>query len=406
MKKIKNKFIIIIIFIILFILWIEIYNNIFQWNKDSYVVLKQWQWLVNNSILKLNTNFKISSWAVIKTIGEQSLAIVKWWDWSITRMWGNSEIVVKQAQIEPDLLDIKIIFKLNKWKTWSNVVSFIGWDSYFYQEFADTTAAVRWTTFEVNLEKNYLYVLSHEVQLIKNDNKKIIWENKAFDIQKFNFIDLFNFIAKYKDKIWININKKLDINFYDLLRKKINIKELKTIDINNIKKLTLKEKEKLYNELKSQYQKINFLNPNDELYYSKLKLKQTLIKLAPSKEKTDLLNSSLYDFTDIINFKKYNYLKENLLTFVENIWYFKNLDINFKEYFQNDIIKKIKIPSWLEKEFNENFEILKNNLKLSNITLDTSKIVDFIDYSKQELLNWLQQTWIIEQIKKFFKNKF
>jgi tRNA C32,U32 (ribose-2'-O)-methylase TrmJ len=103
------------------------------------------------------------------------------------------------------------------------------------------------------------------------------------------------------------------------LRKNINIDELKTIDINNIKDLTQKEKEKIYKELKTKYQQINFLNPDDELYYSKLKLKQTLIKLAPNNEKLDLLNSSLYDFKDIINFKKYNYLKDNLLILVENI---------------------------------------------------------------------------------------
>jgi hypothetical protein len=52
MKKIKNKFIVVIIFLILFILWIEIYNNFSQKNRESYVVLKQWQWMINNSFLE------------------------------------------------------------------------------------------------------------------------------------------------------------------------------------------------------------------------------------------------------------------------------------------------------------------------------------------------------------------
>ena len=78
-----------------------------------------------------------------------------------------------------DLLKINISFKLEKWKTWSNVVSFIWKESYFNQEFADTTAAVRWTIYEVNLDKDYLYVDSHEVKLTNNSWKtEIVSEKK------------------------------------------------------------------------------------------------------------------------------------------------------------------------------------------------------------------------------------
>jgi len=406
MKKIKNKFILFIISLVLIIIWSQLYN-VFVYagvDRNSYVSLVNGEWLINNYKMQLEKKYKLKPKDNIKTIWKDSLAIIKWWDWSITRLWWNSELVVKQADVSDDLIDIKIIFKLNRWKTWSDIISFVWWNSYFYQEFADTTAAVRWTIYEVNLEKDYVYVSSHEVSLRKNWKEKILKQNEALDIKKFFLIDLFEFIKKYKDSHWQNLNKALDKEFYKNLVKQVQkLNNLSASWIANLSDLSEKQKKELYKVLKKQYQQLNFLKPDSPLYNQKLLLKKYLIQLAPPKEKQDLILTSLYDFNDILNSKKYNFLKINLEVLWKNIKEIKDVkNINFYNYINSDLIKKIEIPEWLQDEFQKNFNNISKVFDIWEIDLSNNKITEFIDYSTKNFQNQINKTWILQKIKDFF----
>jgi hypothetical protein len=114
--------------------------------------------------------------------------------------------------------------------------------------------------------------------------------------------------------------------------------------------------------------------------------------LAPKNEKKDLLNSVIYDFKDIVKAKEFNYLKDNLEILAKNINDLKNLDINFQNYFNNELINKIKIPEGLQNEFSKNFEILSKNLNLDNFDLSNNKVIEFIDYSKNNLKTTLEKS--------------
>lgn len=417
MKKIQNKFIIVIIIFIVAVVWIETYKSIFLLNIDrnSYVVLIEWEATLNNIDLNKNIKLEINQKELlnkkdkIKTIWEKSLAIIKWWDWSITRMGGNSEIIVEKADVEKNLLNIQISFKLEKWKTWSDVISFIWEDSYFHETFADTTAAVRWTVFEVNLIKEYLYVESHEVKLTKGDWKtEIIWEKKPFDLNKFSFIDLSKFIINIQDKAWKKLNNDLDKEFYNSIIK--NIWDINNITINkieNINELTGEKKIEIYNELLSEYQKFNFIKADDiENYWKKIELKKELITLAWEKDKQNLIITTLYDFKDLINNKQFWEVENTFLILVENKDYLQKLDINISDYFNYDVFKNIKIPEWLKKEFENNLNDITNLLNLEKIDLSNNEIFTWLEKSGKQQIDTIKNLNLIEKIKEFFLNIF
>lgn len=381
MKKIKNKFLIVIIIFVVAILGVETYKSIVLSNIDrnSYVVLVKGEWLLNDNELLIDNKKPLVENDIIKTIWTDSLAIIKWWDWSITRMSGNSKIVINKTDIEKNLLNIQISFRLEKWKTWSDVISFIWKDSYFHQSFADTTAAVRWTTFEVNLDNNYLFVDKHEVKLTRNDWKtEVVSENKPFDLTKFTFIDFVKFIQTVQDKAWKKLNTSLDKNFYNSLIKNIWDININTLNkINDISNLTSQKKEELYNELLIKYQKINFVKADDiENYWKKIELKKELIALAWEKDKQNLLITTLYDFKDLVKNKQFKNIEKTFSILSENKSYLKNLDINISDYINLDLLNKLKFPKWLKQEFQNNFNSIKNTLNLWDINLKDNWLID------------------------------
>ena len=412
MKKLKNKFILIVISIIIFIIWIEIYKIFLVENIDrnSYITLIEWKWLLNNKDLILEKKEKLKALDKIKTIWENSLAIIKWWDWSITRLWGNSILVVKENKVDQNLLNIKISFKLEKWKSWSDVISFIWEDSYFHQSFADTTAAVRWTIYEVNLEKDYIYVESHEVELTKKTwEKKIIPEKKPFIISKFSFEEILKFLKKYKDKTWQELNKNLDKKFYLELKQKFDkissqiLKQNKKLQekINNIWNLTEKQKQDLQKQLLKNYQKLNFISVNDiENYKNKLNLKQDLIKISDWKTKENLVITSLYDIKNLKENKQFKLLAENIGIIWKNISTLKNSNIDLNNYLDINILKNIEIPEWLKDSFYKNFENIKNNLNLKNLNMDNN-LINSLKNSTNQSINWVKEN--LENIKNLIK---
>ena len=408
MKNLKKKFIWVIILFIVFILGTQMYKSFIVSGEDrnSYIVLVEGKANLNNNKLDLNKKVKLKINDKIETIWENSLAILKWWDWSITRLWGNSILVVKENQVEQNLLNIKISFKLEKWKSWSDVISFIWEDSYFHQSFADTTAAVRWTVFEVNLDKDYVYVESHEVELTKKSGeKKIIPEKKPFIISKFSFTELIKFLQNFKDWAWQKLNKNLDKKYYLELKQKFDkissqiLKQNKNLQekIKNIWNLTEKQRQDLQRQLLKNYQKLNFISVNDiENYKNKLNLKQDLIKISDWKTKENLVITSLYDIKNLKENKQFKLLAENIGIIWKNISTLKNSNIDLNNYLDINILKNIEIPEWLKNSFNKNFENIKNNLNLdenikNNIKESTKKSIKNIENIWENIKNLINK---------------
>jgi len=386
MKKIKNKFIIIIILLIIGIIWIEKYNNS-SINRNSYILLVEWNATLNWNNLIIDEKKIVQKDDSVKTLWKDSLAILKWWDWSITRIWWNSDILINESNIDNNLVNIQIDFSLNKWKTWSDVISFI-WDkSYFKQKFADSTASVRWTIFEVNLDNNYIYVNKHEVNLTKEDwTTKVIKEWKPFNFINNIFIDL----RILKDKAWRELNNNLDEIFFDDLKiilEGFSEWDFKKLTLKNISKLASNEKEELYNTILSEYQKFNFVSTKNKiLYKKKIELKKTLIQLASDNNKKKLLITTLYDFKDLTNSKQIEGLKETFNIISSNIRYLDFSNIN--EYLNTNILKSLKIPDSLKKQFKSDFNKLKDNI-INNEVNDTIiyELWENFDRTKNSFIN-------------------
>lgn len=397
MLKIKNKFIIFIIILFLWVILFFIFNSIFnkKINTNSYVVLVKWIATLNNKLLKIDNKQQIEVWDTIRTIWKSALAILEWWDGSITRLWWDSSIKIDELHISNDLSKINIWFELLSWKSWSNVISFLWENSYFKEYFRDSEAAARWTIFNVDLNNDYLYVVDHKVTLTSSWKLIIIDENKPFNIRTFNFIILEKFIKEFKDNVWESINTKIDKEYFISLKEQLNNE---IIELNKFKEINIepilkdqKAREKLYNQLLTNYQKLNFVKSEDsELFKTKLELKNTLIKLADEKDKNILVKNTLYDFKDALN--KWEYT--NLNTIITMLYNNKNIiwEIDFKEYFKWNII-----PEKLKEFLKNNLEWLKNIFWKSyidwvDIGVNFKDIKDKWDSIIQDTLdNWLDK---------------
>ena len=387
---IKNKFIIIIILIIISIIWYWVLNSYYDKvnNKSSYVILINWKATINNNLLEKDIRKEINIWDTITTVWNKALAVLEWWDGSLTRLWWNSSVKIDNLYISNDLTKINIWFELLSWKSWSNVISFLWEESYFREYFADTVAWVRWTVFNVDLEKNYLNVTDHLVTLTKNDwTNFIINESKPFNILTFKFIWLEEFIEKFKNLDWEQLNTKSDINFIDWLEKEIH-KDLDSL-LENINKIWLDEakRKEIYNKILTEYQKFNFIkSSNSDLFKLKIELKDKLINLADTKNKDVLLSSLLVDFKDTVNWTDFTNL-ESLLNILSNnkdsIW---NIDIS--NYLDTNLI-----PEDLKNEF------VKNIDKLKNIFWDTVNFINDIRLIEKKASNRIHK-WL-DNIKDF-----
>ena len=183
-------------------------------------------------------------------------------------------------------------------------------DSYFKQSFGDTEAAVRWTVFSVDLDRDYLQVESHKVDLTSEKYWKVeVTENKQLKLSDFSFISLEDFIKFFKDKVFFEINQKMDKEYLMKLALDLqkNLDRLIAATSRKVDDLTGVEREKLYAELMSQYQQINFATSSvsEELFNLKISLKEKLIKLTPDSQKSSLLDTLSYDLKDIFNTKNF-----------------------------------------------------------------------------------------------------
>ena len=381
MQKNKNKFIYFIIILIVIIIWIWISISLFfkSVDRNSYLELVSWEWLLNDKVLQIWKKEKLSKEDIIETKTKDSLAIIEWWDWSITRLWWNTKVKIENQFVAKNKDQVNILFRLFSGKTWSNVVTYLWEDSYFNQTYSDTEIAVRGTVYVVDADNDYLQVESHKVELTnKQFGKKEVTENKQLKLSNFEFISLDDFIKFFKDKWFFELNQKLDKEYLLKLSLEVEkrVKDFVYFAGKNIDNLTKEQREKLYKTILSSYQDLNFvsLENSERLFNLKIALKEKLIDLAPDTEKSSLLSTFSYDLKDIFknknfwNFEKItDILKENqkYLDYNNFTKMLENLGIKFDLWYSlNKLIDTFKekvLNSANYKEFLENFSSQVND---------------------------------------------
>lgn len=410
-KNIKNKFILWVIFLIIMIIWFQIVESN-KIDRNSYVTLVEWIWYLYTTEkqieLQKNLRERLNTWDIVKTNWDDSLAVIEWWDGSITRLWANSELKVRESYVSDNLNQIQISFDLEKWKTWSNVVNFMWEDSYFKEYYVDMEAAVRWTIFEVNLENNYIYVDKHEIT-VKKDNwdTLVIPEKKPFDLKTFSFISLQKFLRDSQDIIWSDLNKRLDKDFFINLKSKLGeLQEVKNnlVDItkwveaikwfenadlaslqDSLSSLNEKTKTELYSNILEKYQWLNFVSINETwLYEEKLKLKKLLVALSWEDDQKSLIRTTLYDLKEINveSSESSESLKSTLNFLNDNKEILKQLDLNILDYLNFDFL-----PEELKNQFLNQYEFINEaiNIWKDKIIDSTSKLIDLWNTAKDAL---------------------
>ncbi len=390
MQKIENKFIYFILILIIFIIWFSVYISVFKkWvDRNSYVVLVEWEAYLNNDSLSTDKKEKLSLNDVIKTTKENSLAIIEWWDWSVTRLWWNTSIVINELFVSTNVEKLNISFELLSWKTWSNVISFIPEESYFKETFADTEAAIRWTIFNLDLDKDYLYVIDHNVILTKDSWETIkVSEKEPISLSSFTFISLDEFIKNVRDSAFDEINRKFDLELFNKLKIQLEEKLQSLIKISwtKLDNLSLTDKEKLYNDLLSSYQNLNFISSSDnaDLFDLKISIKEKLLEIAPDSEKENILNSFLYDFKDSIKNKSYDTLDKIVWIFSKN-----SASIQIKEEVLS-YLNTISFGSNIKESIINNISTLKNNFSWD--VLNKYTIIDKTTDIKNSAENFVKE---------------
>ncbi|RAL57880.1 hypothetical protein BLD25_00805 [Candidatus Gracilibacteria bacterium GN02-872] len=381
MQKNKNKFIYFIIILIVIIIGIGISISLFfkSVDRNSYLELVSGEGLLNDKVLQIGKKEKLSKEDIIETKTKDSLAIIEWGDGSITRLGGNTKVKIENQFVAKNKDQVNILFRLFSGKTWSNVVTYLGEDSYFNQTYSDTEIAVRGTVYVVDADNDYLQVESHKVELTnKQFGKKEVTENKQLKLSNFEFISLDDFIKFFKDKGFFELNQKLDKEYLLKLSLEVEkrVKDFVYFAGKNIDNLTKEQREKLYKTILSSYQNLNFvsLENSEKLFNLKIALKEKLIDLAPDKEKPSLLSTFSYDLKDIFKNKNFGNFEKITDILKENQKY---LDYNnFTKMLENlgikfdlgdslnkliDTFKEKVLNSANYKEFLENFSSQVND---------------------------------------------
>lgn len=382
MQKIENKFIYFILILIIFIIWFSTYVSIFKKSVDrnTYAQLINWEWSINSNLLEKDKKYKLFNDGLLKT-EKDSLVIIEWWDWSITRLWWNTSIKISELFVSNNKDKLNISFELLNWKTWSNVISFIPENSYFKQTFADTEAAVRWTVFNVDLEKDYLYVIDHKVELTNSAWETIdVNESTPISISSFKFIQLDQFIKNIRDNAFDELNRKFDIEFINKLKLELisKIENLSSFSDLNISELSEEEKLKIYNQLLSSYQEINFISPEDDLslFDLKVSIKEQLLNIAPETQKEAIIQSFLYDIKETIDTNSYDSL-DSILTIINSSSQYWSIKEKISPYLNN-----INLSDNLKESLINNVNLFKNSF-----WSEESSIIDKLSWAESAAKN-------------------
>lgn len=400
MKILFNKFIVWFLIIIFWLFLTQFYYISASYKRDtnSYVTLIAWNWKLtsggNFELLKVSDKKLLQNWDTVATIWESSVALIEWWDKSITRLAWNSKVLIKENFVWEDLSKINISFELLKWKTWSNVVTILSWDNHFKQEINGNVAAVRWTVFEANYDNSYIRVVDHEVSVTNPD-----WEQKSIKTWEVLSLKSFSFenLKIAVDKAWEDLNNTLDMEYYKNLQAQIlqeftssnpfkiisnKIKaqfseEYKVYDLafnwdkqeinNYIWTLAEDKKQKLLAEFQKLSQTLNFEKwENTELYQAKLNSKDALIENTDNQEyKQALVKYSLYDLNSLLESNNIN--KEAIEKTANLLNNHQEIILNSKQSIENsikniDVVEKIKNLQNLENIDLNNLKNISNDL--------------------------------------------
>ncbi len=391
MKKIKNKFILAVISIIVLIVFSQVFMAYSNSNVDanSYLTLIQGNASINEIRIQKDTKNILNSWDKIHVIWDESLAVIEWWDGSLTRLWGNTKISIEQNQISRDYTNINISFELLAWKTWSNVVSFIWKDSSFTQNFSWIEAWVRGTIFNVDLDADYVNVTDHQITLQKQSGEVLILEeDNPLKISTFSLIDIWEFVNNFQDTTWRQINESYDSVYFDQLKKVLQdsiwnkslydklrawispsyrlLYDLDTAESyeiveNTIADISENKREKVYKAVLSRYQDFNFVWAWDyEFYKRKIFYKKALIALWDNElEKEQLVRSSAFDIDTLIASWNEQAIQQSIDFLAENKTRLQNIDLNFFSATLN------KIPTEKLTEYQDQFQQLESLLPAS-----------------------------------------
>ena len=381
MKKPKNKFILIVIWFIVSIIFFQVYVAFSHKNVDtnSYFTLIEWRATLNDDFVETQQRLLLQTGDTVRVIWDSWLALIEWWDGSLTRLGGNTKIIVEQNQISRDYSTINISFQLIAGKTWSNVVSFIWKDSSFTQSFDGVEAWVRWTVFDVDLDQDYVHVSDHEVELsLENGASITLWEWDALDITSFSLIDLENFINNIQDTAWAELNKQFDNEYFDILKqslqssldsanplafitpftsKKFQLTQAlaQSDDYAKIQEIldtvSISEKDELYVAVLTKYQNINFISARDYEFYKRKVFYQKALAYLWSEEDTQVLvRSSIYDLQDMLQVGDVSAMSDTLWFLSEH----KDLLPEVDSSFLSDSLSWI--PKGLQREFLDQLE--------------------------------------------------
>ncbi len=416
MGKLKNKFILFIVGVIFIVLLFQLYLTYAMNQRDtnSYAYLLEWEATLNDLNLIKDEKTKLSNGDILST-KEKSLIAIEWWDGSVTRIGENTVLKIRENFVAHDYSQIRIWAEILSWKAWSKVVSMMGEKSYFKMYFNNLEAGVRGTSFDIDLDKAFIYVKDHELNLKKADGKEyLIGEEKPFSLNTFSFIEMQEFIDSLRDEAWQNMNETLDakrlkelqnkamkkINETTIFSKIIEIfsKKEKIItrlqnwesydDVKNlINKLSPEEKENLYKDIYSQYQSINFASYKDkDLFDMKMNYKDILISLSPNEEQKELfLQYSFFDLQDIVQSGDNSMLEKSFEFFKWHKDIVSQMDINMSDYIDIE-----NIPQSMTAIFSQNKEFLQEffwkGVDWENFKLKTS--IEDINNKAQE---WLEK---------------
>lgn len=399
MKFFKNKFFIIILSAILLIFGYQFYkiSQSYKIDRNSYVTLVKWSWILtsdqNKIVLKIDKKELLKNWDIVSIIWNDSLWIIEWWDKSITRLSWNSKVMIKENFVSDTLDKINISFELLKWKTWSNVITIMWENSYFKQDIKSVTASVRWTVFEADYDKDYLYVQDHEVN-ISNE----FWQAKTLYSWDWVLLQTFSLdsVLALRDKFWEDLNESLDNEYYNKLKEEflerfwdnwffqLTYDFLMRVHTDEKQILTLlwtwdfkwandyfyalwqDEKEKVLEYLKTFDQSVNFENWSDEQVYDmKLAVRSMLIDNTTSQDyKELLLKYTMYDLNSMFDFESINkaILEKTMDLLEKNKQYIDLSSTDFISVWKNyDLIKEFLI-NW-----NSDIMIEKVKWKLNDL---------------------------------------
>ncbi len=360
MKKPKNKFILVVISIIVFIIFSQVFIAFSNSSTDTntYFTLVKGKWTLNEDFLELDQYYVVVPGDKIRVIWDSSLGVVEWWDGSLTRLGGNTKISIDQNQVSRDYSTINISFQLIAGKTWSHIVSFIGKDSSFTQNFEWIEAWVRGTIFDVDLDKDYIHISDHQVELTLESGEEItVWEGRALNLSKFSLIELEEFLKDIQDTAWVDLNKKFDQEYLNTLKRSLQkslqdsnplgyvlpyfsqkhqlLEALATRDDYSEAQIIIDEipsgkRAEIRTAVLSKYQNINFVSAGDyEFYKRKVFYKKALIALGEEQDTEILVRSSVYDLQDMIQLGDIGAARETMSFLSDHKDILPNIDSSF-----------------------------------------------------------------------------